>query len=554
MDATVEVRGGRVRGVRRSGAWSFSGIPYAGSVAGQQRWRPPTAPRGWTGVKECDQFGPIAPQMPGIIELSLGGEPEERNEDCLSLNIWTPALDGRRPVMVWVHGGSFTSGSGAGGLYRGGMLAREEDVVVVTLNYRLGILGFLAHPELDDGDQEWSDGETWSGFGNWGLADQIAALRWVRDHIADFGGDPANVTVFGESAGGMSVSALLATEAARGLFHRAIVQSGPPYVHSAERAAARAERFASHLGIPMSRKAWEEVPPAELVRTAAEVGRVNAGDPNEGLLLMPVVDDGLLSSHPEEKVARGAASGIPLLIGTTRDESAFFTVGNAALEKLEDPGLRRWVREFTSDDAGADELIEAVREARGERGEPVAPRDLWIAIATELVFRLPTIRFAAAHAATADPGVGTYGYLFTWESPAFGHSLGSCHAIDLPFTFGTVHNPAVQAFSGGGEDALSLSEIVRAGWTSFARSGQPSSDGLLRRDGTDHREATTDHREATWPRWHPDRRMTTVLGPWPAARGLRHVVERPRDLELEAAARAAAPRVDAPGAQVDGST
>ena len=195
-------------------------------------------------MQECDRFGPIAPQSPGLIELSLGGEPDEHSEDCLTLNVWTPAPDGgRRPVMVWIHGGSFVSGSGAGSLYRGGMLSREGDVVVVTINYRLGLLGFLAHPVLEEAGQTWLDGEEWSGFGNWGLADQVAALHWVHDHIADFGGDPGNVTLFGESAGGMSVSALLGAPAARGLFHRAIVESGPPYTYTAERASDRPSRW-----------------------------------------------------------------------------------------------------------------------------------------------------------------------------------------------------------------------------------------------------------------------------------------------------------------------
>ena len=177
MDGVVEVRGGRIRGVQRHGQWSFSGIPYARSPAGAGRWRPPGPVPGWTGIRECDRFGPIAPQSPGLIELSLGGEPDEQAEDCLTLNIWTPAPDdGRRPVMVWIHGGSFVSGSGAAALYRGGMLSREGDVVVVTINYRLGLLGFLAHPALEDPGQTWLDGREWSGSGNWGLADQVAAL------------------------------------------------------------------------------------------------------------------------------------------------------------------------------------------------------------------------------------------------------------------------------------------------------------------------------------------------------------------------------------------
>ena len=357
MDGVVEVRSGRVRGVQRQGYWSFSGIPYAGSPAGSRRWRPPSPPEPWTGVRECDRFGPIAPQSPGVIEMSLGGEPDEHAEDCLSLNVWTPAPDNsRRPVMVWVHGGSFVSGSGAGSLYRGGLLAREGDVVVVTLNYRLGILGFLGHPVLDDPGQMWLDGEEWSGFANWGLADQVTALRWVRDHIADFGGDPGNVTLFGESAGGMSVSALLGVPAARGLFHRAIVESGPPYAYTADRGSARAEQIAAHLGVPLTRSALEQVPADALVLAAAELGIEVARNDDPALLMLPVIDGGLLPVAPQDAVANGSAADVALLLGTNRDESAFFAVGNAALELARRRGvaevgaaagaggIARWVR------------------------------------------------------------------------------------------------------------------------------------------------------------------------------------------------------------------
>jgi para-nitrobenzyl esterase len=450
--------------------------------------------------------------------MSLGGEPDEHSEDCLSLNVWTPGLDGgRRPVMVWVHGGSFVSGSGAGALYRGGMLAREGDVVVVTINYRLGLLGFLAHPALEEPGQTWLHGEPWSGFGNWGLADQVAALQWVGDHIEDFGGDPGNVTIFGESAGGMSITALMATPAASGLFHRAIVESGPPNVYSSERAARTAEELAAHLGVPMTRQALERVPADELVRAAAELGQAGRSDLS-GLLMMPVVDGGLLPAPPDEAVGSGSASRVPLLIGTTRDETTFFAVGNAKLDSLNEDGLRHWVKRLIADPEAADRLIAAVREARRSRGEAVAPKDLWVAISTEFVFRLPSIRFADAHAAAAAPGVGTYCYLFTWVSPAFGGILGSCHALEIPFVFGTVHHPGVQGFSGGGEPALALSAAMRRDWIDFARSGGVEG----------------------WPRWESVGRPTRVFGPWPGDDGLEREVDRPRDEELEAVAGAVA--------------
>lgn len=526
----VEVGGGLVRGVERHGVWSYSGIPYAAPPIGRRRWRPPAAVASWEGIRECDRFGAVAPQSQGMVELSLGGEPEEYSEDCLNLNIWTPAPDGnRRPVMVWIHGGSFVTGSGSGGLYRGGMLAREGDVVVVTINYRLGLLGFLAHPVLDEPGQTWLDGESWSGFGNWGIADQVAALKWVHDNIAGFGGDPGNVTLFGESAGGMSVSTLLGVPAAKGLFHRAIVQSGPPYTATAVEASKRAEELAAHLGVPLTREALENVPADRLVGAVSEFGQVGPDNDNSGLLMKPTVDGGLLERAPEEEVAAGSASHVPLLIGTTRDESAFFAMGNPTLMGLDEDGLRRWMRRVTPDAAVADRAIVAFGEARAGRGESVAPRDLWSAIATEHLFRVPTIRLADAHAGTALPGVGTYCYLFTWESPAFEGILGSCHALEIPFVFGTVHNPMVQTFSGGSDEAFALSATIRRAWTSFARSGSPLSGVEV---------------AGTWSKWDSVRRPTTVLGPWPDGEGLWTLVERPRNAEFEVMSAMAASRFD----------
>jgi len=476
--------------------------------------------------------------------LSIGGEPDEHSEDCLSLSVWTPGTDGsHRPVMVWVHGGGFTSGSGAGDLYRGGVLAREGDVVVVTINYRLGALGFLAHPALAAPDEPWLGGERWRGCGNWGLADQVAALAWVRDHIADFGGDPGNVTLFGESAGAMGIAALLAVPEARGLFHRAVVESGPPYWLTLDGAADRAERLAARLGVPLTREALARVPADDLVRETTALGAsLRIGEGGLPLPVLPVIDGGLLGRPPEEAIAGGSSAGVPLMVGTTRDEAAFFAVGLPELSKLDDAGVARWVTRAGAPPREAPGLVAAYRAARSERGDPVTPRDLWVAIASDLIFRLPSVRLADIHARAASPGVGTFTYLFTWETPAFGGILGSCHALEIPFVFGTVKHPAVQLFSGGGDDAMTLSTGMRAAWLAFARSGAPS-NGV----------------SGVWPVWEPESRPTLVFGPWPEAGSgtgagssagagsgtgaggggvdLWRAVDRPRDEELVALAR-----------------
>jgi para-nitrobenzyl esterase len=516
----VEVDGGRISGVERDGVWSFSGVPYAGAPVGRGRWRPPGPVTPWRGVRACDRFGPVAPQNQGGMEQALGGVPEPTDEDCLTLNVWTPGLDGaRRPVLVWIHGGSFQSGSGSGALTRGGHLAREGDVVVVTVNYRLGLLGFLAHPALGDDGQAWLGDREWTGWGSWGLADQVAALAWVRDHIGDLGGDPANVTLFGESAGGMSVASLLGAPAAAGLFHRAVGESGPPYTCSAEAAAERAERLADHLGVACTRAALEQVPVDALVAAAQEYVPDGHGGASAGLLLTPVVDGGLLPAPPAEAVAAGSASGVDLLIGTTRDEAAFFALGNPALTSLDHDGLVRWVERLGAGPEAAAAAVGAVSAARAARGETTDPLALWTAIATESIFRVGSVRLADAHAAAARPGTGTFTYLFTWASPAFGGILGSCHALEIPFVFGSLRHPVVQAFSGGGDDAFALSDAMGRAWASFARTGVPSCPP-----------------GGAWPAWDAARRPTTVLGPWDGRPGPVHAVDDPRSAELDAVA------------------
>src|SRR5437763_2189142 len=241
-DLIVETAAGKVQGVEEDGLAVFKGIPFAAPPVGALRWRPPQPVEPWTGVRPADEYGAWAPQPPPAGAGGVGGEDAVKDEDCLTLNVWTPAASdgGQRPVMVWIHGGGFTTGSGAGALYRGGHLAARGDVVVVSINYRLGALGFAAHPALRDPD---------TGIcANWGMLDQVAALQWVQQNIARFGGDPANVTIFGESAGGMSVSTLLGMPMAKGLFAKAIAQSGGPVGVLFEAGTTVAEDLAEALG------------------------------------------------------------------------------------------------------------------------------------------------------------------------------------------------------------------------------------------------------------------------------------------------------------------
>ena len=494
VNGVVTVAQGRLRGVWREDLWSFSGIPYARAPLGALRWRPPLEADAWGGVRDASTFGPIAPQsaaVPGITSPSDPGASEPHSEDCLSLNVWTPAIPDAptskpgegRPVMVFIHGGGFTSGSGSVFLYRGGNLVRNGDAVVVTINYRLGALGFLGHRDLADPD---------GLVGNWGLQDQIAALRWVRHNIAAFGGDPGRVTIFGESAGGFSVATLLGTPAARGLFQRAIVQSGGVHVHAIEEAERSGDRLAAALGVAScSRDALERVPATELVAATEEMGKRR---PDPGMIplpFLPVVDGVLLPEHPLTAVAHGEADGIDLLIGTNRDELTLFGLGNPALMAMDDDGVTRWVANAVPD-MHADEVIDAYRSARLRREEPVDANAIWVAFGTDIVFRWPSLQLAATHGAR---GSRAFVYLFDWESPAFGGILGSCHALELPFVFGAVHLPVVQVFSGGGTPVETLSGQMQRAWLAFAAAGDPSHDGI-----------------DSWRAWDPVDRATMIFG------------------------------------------
>lgn len=495
----VDVGPGRVRGRMEDGCWVFAGVPYARPPVGPLRWRPPAPPEPWSGVRPALEPGPMAPQRPPVPGLSVPGDPVVQSEDCLSLNVWTPGLDDRRrPVMVWVHGGGFTGGTGASRLYRGDLLAREGDVVVVTLNYRLGALGFLAHPALTVDNGAW---------GNWGLMDQVAALRWVRDHIGAFGGDPDNVTVFGESAGSMSICALLAMPAARGLFRRAILQSGPPYTHSAGRARSVAAELARELGLPgVDRDQLEAVPAGDLVAAVTRLESRPAGPGELPLALEPAVDGVSLPLEPGQALATGRTADVTLLAGSNRDELTFFVMADPKRAKLGEPDLHQLLARSAPTVPSA-EVVTAYRAARTERGEPTSPLQIWIASGSDLVFRWPTLQLSALQGRR---GRRTYVYLFTWETPAFGGMLGACHALDIPFVFGSVHDPGVAHFTGGGPEAEALSAHMRAAWVAFARYGDPGRD-----------EATD-----SWPAWDPVRQATMVLD----RRSM--VVDAPRSDEL----------------------
>jgi para-nitrobenzyl esterase len=449
----------------------FRGIPYAQPPLGSLRFRPPLPPVAWSGVRQARRFGATAPQSGPATRVLRGISPPvtDQSEDCLTLNVWTPGVDGRRrPVMVWIHGGAFVLGTGSSGLYTGARLASEGDVVVVTLNYRLGALGFLDLRAVRPGDED--------AFANLGLLDQIAALVWVRENIQALGGSPENVTIFGESAGGMSVGALLGTPKARGLFHRAICQSGAAHhVSSKDLAARLAKSFLEELGLGAERtEALGRVPARELVRaqqTAALALRLPLGT----LAWQPSIDGDVLPRAPLDEIAAGGSAGVPLLIGTNRDEWKLFLLADRKARRMDAAGLRKRLERTLahSQAADAERAFETYRLSDAERSGSAA-WERWAAFQGDRVFHAPALRLAERQAPHAD----TWSYLFRWSLPLLGRRVGACHGLEIPFVFGSLRDPWLRPWMGATRAARGLSRRMQRAWIEFARTGDPGHDGL----------------------------------------------------------------------------
>lgn len=461
---TAETSAGTLRGERAGGVEVFRGVPYAGPPVGDRRWRPPQPVAPWAGERDATAFGPVAPQAIAPERLAKRGL--TMDEDCLHLNVWTPAADGgRRPVVVFVHGGGVVLGSPSVALLDGGRLAARGDVVVVTVGFRLGALGSLFAPG--------------SVTTNAALRDQIQALRWVRAEIGAFGGDPADVTVVGQSSGAVAIACMLAGTEAAGLFDRAILQSGGlERVRSAEAAGGVARRFHAALGAEPGGAAGVEA------ILAAQATIPTGFVPPEGPW-HHCVDGDLVPEHPLAAAARRPLLRVPVLAGTTSDEWRAFDAGLTEAE-LSEEHLRTRARALLGDGALLDDVLDRYRaEDPGDDGDEVARRRrIGSALVTDFHFGAPTEQLLRAHAAH---GNATYRYELRWPSPRPG--LGACHDTCLPLLFGTMD--AAPGLVGTGPEVVAASEAVQDAWLAFIRGAAP------------------------WAAYDDERRTTMLLGPEP---------------------------------------
>jgi para-nitrobenzyl esterase len=475
---------GRLRGSTSEGLTIFRGIPYAQPPVGEWRFRGPRDVEPWDGVRDALQFGPVPHQLRisrGLLipdsAIELNG-PED--EDCLFLNVYTPATTGRRPVLMYIHGGNFVEGAGSQAWTEPSALARRGDLVVVTINYRLGALGWLF---LDD-----LGGRELGADGNLGLQDQVEALRWISRNIGAFGGDPGNVTAFGYSAGAWSISALLAAGQAPRLFQKAIVMSGGVRCHSREEATALSRQVIAELGIGAGttqlRRLWELQPQA-FSRALEEVWNRNghAFPP-----IRPVAGAALIPVDPSAAIRDGTAAKVPIIVGGTLDEFKLVVTMDLEAAALDESGLlARFVPEFGEEKARA--LINAYRKGRASRHETTSPTELYWAIVSDQMFSVPGVRVAEAHGTNE---ASTFMYQVRW---AGGHPrLGACHSVDLALMFGTLTLPGMGVLSGAGPDAQALAHHIQDAWAAFARTGDPSHPRL-----------------PPWPKYNTTQRATMIF-------------------------------------------
>lgn len=460
LNPVVKIAQGELRGSFADGVNSFKGIPYAAAPFGVNRLLPPLKAEPWKGVRDALAYGPKAPQVPFPSPWDvLLADLAEPGEDCLNLNIWSGDLESPgQPVIVWIPGGMFESGTAAMSTYDGSRFARDG-VVCVTINYRVGADGFLCLEDV---------------HGNLGLLDQIAALEWVRANIAAFGGDRENVTLVGQSAGAMSVGTLLSMPRAEGLFHRVIVQSGGAHqVISAETGLRAGRRLAEIMEVPATREAVAGVPLDRMLQAQMQLKSELIANPDPtrwGREIainvqpwQPVIDGVNIPEHPMNRINRGIGAEIDMLVGSNLDEWNFFLVPGGMIGHIPDDMLAMVI-------AGYGLPVQTTLDTYRASHPGADASELLSAIQGDWYFRMPALRLADAHAKSSQSS--TYMYEFAWRSPQFDGKLGAAHGLEIPFVFDTLDT---------GDDPLigktgpqDLADLMHADWVAFATHGKCS--------------------------------------------------------------------------------
>jgi para-nitrobenzyl esterase len=441
----IKTKSGNIQGYKEKGIDIFKGIPFAEPPIDYLRFCPPVAKEPWDGVFDATQYGACAYQGLSNLEEWFG-KLENQSEDCLNLNIWTPGCDDKkRPVMVWIHGGAFITGSGCHEFYDGSALAKRGNVVIVTINYRLGALGYLYIPGVT---------------ANVGQLDQVAGLRWVHHNIEAFGGDPANVTIFGESAGGYAVVTLPAMPAAEGLFHRVIAQSAPyfdPEVSEKNTRTLMRKLKVKKGDIEELRK----LPAKKIIEAQDEMMETEI---TNILAFRPLIDGDIIPKHPLEMFRRGDCKDIDFMIGSNLDEAKLFTALapelNARIEAGGDNMLLMLMGMLNIDSSRSKVILDTYKKAR-EGKFSIEPVELLNVLVNDGMFRIPTIRLLEAQSKHQP---NTFNYMFTYPSPYLDGALGSPHAVEIPFVFNTLDIPLLEGFVGNGPSEQALSEKVMDEW------------------------------------------------------------------------------------------
>ena len=479
VGGTARTRAGRVRGLLKEGVHQFWCVPYGAPTSGTNRFMPPQPPAAWSGVRDHFQITYAAPIQPGAQEpspvVTALNRHTPQSEDCLTVNVFTPGLDNKeRPVMVWMHGGGFSAGSGNYLLYDGTNLAKKEDVVVVSVNHRLNIFGFMHLADIG--------GSKWEQATNVGLQDLVASLAWVRDNIENFGGDPNRVTIFGQSGGGGKTTTLMATPSAEGLFHRCIAQSGSAFSGpTAAQATDETERFLAKLGIRknqldrLQELDYHQIQDAYYSEPAIP-----------GFAARPVIDGHILPRNQWEPDAPPWSAGVPILLGSVETENGW--VGPPPYDMAEDDMVKAFTDRIANGDAAKGrELVALYRRKFPDRRN----RMLWLTAESDNTRRINAQSISKLKA--AQNAAPAYLYFFNWWSPVHNDRMGSYHTLDIPFVFYNMDLGA--SMTGSSQERYQLAHVMSAAWAAFARNGNPNHADM-----------------PSWPEFDPGSFPTMVFG------------------------------------------